>query len=75
MLECNGKIVLSFVITTDMIDETQTVHADDWTDCTARVKNKTDYGYNIWHVNYSIFIGDRVDNNWKNQQLEDSSNQ
>mmetsp|Transcript_15560 Transcript_15560/g.43108 ORF Transcript_15560/g.43108 Transcript_15560/m.43108 type:complete len:121 (+) Transcript_15560:671-1033(+) len=52
-----------------MINETQTVHLDDWADCTARVKNKTDYGYNIWHVDYSIFIGDKVDNNWKILQI------
>eukprot|EP00536_Pseudo-nitzschia_multiseries_P012630 jgi/Psemu1/209266/e_gw1.493.44.1 len=58
ILDCEGKIVLSLDINKDMANHIETVHVSDRANCVLTVQNETVRENIIWHVEYSIFIGD-----------------
>eukprot|EP00536_Pseudo-nitzschia_multiseries_P007674 jgi/Psemu1/18472/gm1.18472_g len=60
ILDCEGKIVLSLDINKDMANHIETVHVSDQANCVLTVKNRTVRENIIWHVDYSILIGDTV---------------
>eukprot|EP00536_Pseudo-nitzschia_multiseries_P004607 jgi/Psemu1/10360/gm1.10360_g len=65
LLECDGKTVLSLVLSKEMSNSTQTVHVSDRAVCALNVKNITYEETVIWHVDYSVFVGDRTANDRK----------
>eukprot|EP00536_Pseudo-nitzschia_multiseries_P014994 jgi/Psemu1/216542/e_gw1.800.32.1 len=78
ILDCEGKIVLSLNINKDMANHIETVHVSDRANCVLTVKNQTVRENIIWHVEYSIFIGDTARDGRKiiegNSKQESSTN-
>eukprot|EP00536_Pseudo-nitzschia_multiseries_P019000 jgi/Psemu1/58395/gm1.58395_g len=78
IVDCEGKIVLSLDINKDMVNHIETVHVSDRANCVLTVKNQTVRENIIWHVEYSIFIGDTARDGRKiiegNSKQESSTN-
>eukprot|EP00536_Pseudo-nitzschia_multiseries_P001898 jgi/Psemu1/182348/e_gw1.25.2.1 len=64
-IECDGKVVLSLDVQKSMINGSQTILVKDSADCAMKIRNHSSYKDPMWFVDYSIFIGDKVNGSMK----------